>query len=326
VSNHPWNFYDRLLALSEKEAAQSDKRCERFTVGQVWTLCQSDAGAGLCMTPQDYSRTLSFPGTLAGRPLNELAAMLRSWQPFEAAIGMAAVNAALPFKAEHFDSVVELGNDAGNLAVFDHFLPRIRGARIVIVGRYPGLERYEVEYGLKVIERMPGPADYPDPAAEYLIPEADWLFLTASSIANKTFPRLAELGRKATTVLMGPTAPWLPQLSEWGIDFLAGVRINDADALARVIEEGGGRRIFEQAVSYCVADTGQQRVQQVKTRIAELAGRRDALKSSMEAWYGEHRSRFPDLSTLEGIQEELSALDTLYKQMWDARQPVKERT
>jgi len=319
MNESPWEFYDRLLALSEKEAAQSDKRCEQLTIGQVWTLCLSSGSAGLCMTPQDYSRTLSFPGTLAGRPLAELVPMLRSWQPFEAAIGMAAVNAALPFDANRFDDVVELGNEAGNLAVFDHFLPRIRGARIVVVGRYPGLERYEVEYGLKVVERMPGPADYPDPAAEYLIPEADWLFLTASSIANKTFPRLAELGRDATTVLMGPTTPWLPQLSEWGIDFLAGVCVGDTDALAQVVGEGGGRRIFEEAVSYRIADTGQQRVQAVKARIAELAGRRDALKSSMDAWYGEKRSRFPDLTLLEGVQEELSALDTVYKQMWDAR-------
>jgi len=320
VNRSPWEFYDRLLSLAGKEVAvQGSAVCERLMIGQVWTLCLSSGGAGLCMTPQDYSRTLAFPGTLAGRPLKELAPMLRSWQPFEATVGMAAVNASLPFDEKGFDGVVELGNEAGNLAVFDHFLPRIRGARIVVVGRYPGLERYEAEYDLKVIERLPIAADYPDPAADYLIPEADWLFLTASSIPNKTFPRLAELGRNATTVLMGPTTPWLPQLSEWGIDFLAGVRVGDADALVQVVEEGGGARIFEAAVSYTVADTGQQRMQQVKARIADLAEKRDALKSRMEAWYGEKRSRFPDLTLLEGIQQELSELDTAYKQMWDAR-------
>jgi len=319
MNRSPREFYDRLLALSGKEAAESGVACDRLVIGQVWALCRSAGGAGLCMTPQDYSRTLSFPGTLAGRALNELAPMLRSWQPFEAAVGMAAVNASLPFDEKGFDGVVELSNDSGNLAVFDHFLPLIRGARIVVVGRYPGLERYEAEYDLKVIERVPSASDYPDPAAEYLIPEADWLFLTASSIPNKTFPRLAELGRDATTVLMGPTTPWLPQLSEWGIDFLAGVSVNDVDALARVVEEGGGRRIFEEAVSYRIADTGQQRMQAVKSRIAELAGRRDALKERMEAWYGERRSRFPDLTLLEGIQDELSGLDTRYKRMWDVR-------
>jgi len=309
------DFYDWLI-----DRCGGDAAAQAVQIGLVWTLCRSDAQMGLAMTPQHYSRTLAFPGTLAGTPLKRLAASIRGWEPFEASVAMAAINAAIHVESSGFDHVVALPNAQGNLSVFDYFLPRIKGARIVVIGRYPGMDAYEAEYDLQVIERFPGANDYPDPAAEFLIPEADWVFLTASSIPNKTFPRLAELSRDAITVLMGPTTPWLPELSEWGIDFLAGVVVNDQALLAQSIAEGGGRAIFDAAVSYRVADIGQKRMQAVKQEIAELAERRDALKYEMGQWYeAGNTSRFPMLAGLEQVQADLSRLDTQYKYMWDVR-------
>lgn len=319
----PWKFYDWLVETANQRDAYNPGDCDRMTLGRVWTVCESGSASGLCMSPEAFSRTLSFPGLVAGSPIAEMTYGVCSWNPFEAAVGMAAINVTLPFDPTRFDDVKRLPNEQGNLAVFDYFLPKIKGARIVVVGRYPGLERYEKEYDLKVIERSPGESDYPDTAAEYLIPDADWLFLTASSIANKTFPRLAELGRDCSTVLMGPSTPWLPELADWGIDFLAGVSVNDRKLLTRIASEGGGRRIFEKAVSYFVADIGTNHMQAVQQQISMLAGQRDHLKELMDEWYDSHRQRFPDLAALEEIQDELSLLDTRYKQMWDIRQIEK---
>lgn len=271
------------------------------------------------MTPEHYSRTLDFPGTLAGSDLCTLAEEIKSWQPFEAGLAMAAINAANPFDADNFEYLIELPDAQGNLAVFDYFLPMLEHEKVVVIGRYPGLEAYEADYDLQVIERNPLGNDYPDPACEYLIAEADWLFLTASSITNKTFPRLAELSTDAVTVLMGPTTPWLPEFSQWGIDFLAGVVVNDVETLAQSVAEGGGRRIFDAAVSYKVADIGRGRMAAVKDEISQLAAKRDNLKNAMDSWYMQHSRRFPDLAQLERVQDELSLLDTLYKRLWDAR-------
>ena len=85
------------------------------------------------------------------------------------------------------------------------------------------------------------------------VPAADWVFLTASSLANKTFPRLAELARGATTVLMGPGTPWLAELAAFGIDYLAGVQVTDPGQLRRTVAEGGGTRLFEAGVQYRLA-------------------------------------------------------------------------
>ena len=55
-----------------------------------------------------------------------------------------------------------------------------------------------------------------------------------------------------TLVLMGSTTPWLSELADMGINYLAGVAITDADALRQTIAEGGGTRIFDVGEQYCV--------------------------------------------------------------------------
>ena len=163
----------------------------------------------------------------------------------------AAINGTsdLPAKAEPISLP-----GSSNLAVFEHFLPLICGQKVAVIGRYPGLSRYEQEVSMTVIERKPKSQDLPDPAAEYILPEADWVFLTATSIPNKTFPRLVELAQNAKLVLMGPTVPWLPDLADMGIDYLAGVAVTNPSALRQTVAEGGGVRIFETGIQYRVLE------------------------------------------------------------------------
>ena len=252
---NPWAVYDLLL----DHAAATDDVAEEVVMGLVWTLCRGGRGTGLAMTPAAAPRTLPWPGTLVGRPLAQLAGWLRDWDPHAASVGLAAVNAVintqdnpLLARARPLDKPLDRGAP-GNLAVFAHFLPQLAGRRVVVIGRYPGLDVLARELDLTVLERQPGPGDLPDPACEYLLPAADWVFLTASSLANKTFPRLAELARGATTVLMGPGTPWLAELAAFGIDYLAGVQVTDPGQLRRTVAEGGGTRLFEAGVQYRLA-------------------------------------------------------------------------
>jgi uncharacterized protein len=247
---HP--IYDMLL-----EQAASTSLVAEVLIGLTWTLCHvKDGGIGLAMSPSIPTRTLPWPGTLVGKKVTELTSQILSWNPYEATVAMAAINAVI-----NHDNPLLLASEpiqteqaAANLAVFEWFKPLLKDKRIVIVGRYPGLERYSAELDITVLERQPGADDMPDPACEYILPEADWVFLTASSIPNKTFPRLAELARDAKLVLMGPTVPWLPELVGFGVDYLAGIRIEQPEKLHQAIAEGGGTRIFECGANYCVTD------------------------------------------------------------------------
>ena len=251
LSNHdPWAVYELLLAQTTSTA-----QVDEVLIGQVWTMCRStDGGLGLAMTPPvPASRTLAFSGTLQGRPINQLAAWVRSWNPTEAVLGMAAINACLN-RPDNTTSRTAQRLAPGNLAVFEHFAPQLEGRQVVVVGHYPGIECYQKRMSLCILERQPAAGDLPDPACEFVIPEADWVFLTSSSLPNKTFPRLAQLACDAQLVLMGPTTPWLPQLAMFGVDYLAGVVVEDPVLLRRTIAEGGGTRLFEGAVRYAITD------------------------------------------------------------------------
>lgn len=146
------------------------------------------------------------------------------------------------------------------------------------------------------------------------------MFLTASAITNKTFPRLAELAKGARTVLMGPTTPWLPELAAWGIDILAGIEVLDPVALRQTVAEGGGVRIFQGPVRYRIAALDAAlRLTWLKDRIAALFAEKEKLDRAMETWYLTRRERFPDWARLESVRDRLSLLDTAYKALWDAQ-------
>ena len=250
MTMHP--IYDMLL-----EQAASTSLVTEVLIGLTWTLCQvKDGGLGLAMSPGIPTRTLPWSGTLAGKNVTELAIQILSWNPYEATVAMAAINAVINHDNPLLltSEPIQTEQAPANLAVFEWFKPLLKDKRIVIVGRYPGMERYAAEFNINVLERQPGPGDLPDPACEYLLPNADWVFLTASSIPNKTFPRLTELARDAKLVLMGPTVPWLPELVGFGVDYLAGIRIEQPEKLHQAIAEGGGTRIFECGANYCVTD------------------------------------------------------------------------
>jgi hypothetical protein len=153
-----------------------------------------------------------------------------------------------------------------------------------------------------------------------MLPAADWVFLTASSITNKTFPRLAELAQHATTVLMGPTVPWLPELHNFAIDYLAGVEIIDPEKLYQTVAEGGGVRIFDNAVRYRIVDlTPANSMDWLKNQIATDYTDRQRLSQAMEQWYSTgNNARFPEFDQLHYLTTKLSRMDSSYKCLWDS--------
>lgn len=236
------------------KAREVDATIDRLTIGLTWTSCRAGNELGLAMSPGIASRVLPWPGTIAGRRVSEVACWLESWDPFEATVGLASANAAINVSHNALLQSARTLEGAGNLAVFQHYRPKLGGKKIVVIGRYPGLE--EVLQGLDatVIERNPGGGDLPDSAAEFVLPEADWVFVTATSLINKTFYRLVELSRHAVTVLMGPSTPWLAEWAEFGVDIVAGVRVVDANCAECIAAEGGGTRLFGSGVRYAVAE------------------------------------------------------------------------
>lgn len=295
---------------------------EDVVLGLTWTYVRSE-GVGLAMGPEQANRMLPWSGTLRGRALNEVAPWIHSWNPIEAAVAMATINSSInhhnPLQAQATPIMPQ--DEPANLSVFEHFLPQLQGKKVAVVGRYPGLERYQTCCDMTVLERHPQSGDVPDQACEYVLPESEWVFMTASTLTNKTFPRLAELAKDSQLVLMGPTVPWLSELAEFGVDYLAGVTIRNEEHLKQTVAEGGGTRIFETGVEYRVLDLREVEMQWHRLAIEDLVARREQLKLSMEQWYDQNsfNVRYPRWQELARIDDELSLLDSRFKLLWDDR-------
>jgi uncharacterized protein (DUF4213/DUF364 family) len=81
----------------------------------------------------------------------------------------------------------------------------------------------------------------PAERAADMIPRADILIATGTTLINGTLEGLLALARPgAEIVVVGPTASMLPEaFFRRGVRIVGGVRVNDADALLDVLSEGG---------------------------------------------------------------------------------------
>ncbi len=315
----PKRIYECLLDYCSTTAI-----IDQVSIGLVWTICRSQLSgrqqSGLAMTPQSPTRTLRWPGTLVNKPVKDIARWVLQWEPYQATVGMAALNSSINACTQTPPGMsLHPHPGAANLTVFEHFLPQLKEKKVVVIGHYPGIEDYIDNYGWQVVERQPAAGDLPDPASEFLLPEADWVFLSASTIPNKTFPRLAQLSQSATTVLMGPTVPWLAELQSFGVDYLAGVEVVNEDALFQTAQEGGGVRIFETGVQYkVIAINDEVTASWLKQQIAETFAGKERLNLVMEQWYSAgNNERFPQYAELQAVNQKLSRLDLAYKKVWD---------
>lgn len=241
-------IYDLLL-----DRACSGAPVRRILLGLNWSVGEVEA-CGLCFSPSDSPRTLDWPGTLSGRAARDVTPWIRSLEPTAATVGAAIINAVVngPENTCLQRSTPLEPRCSPHLAVFEHFAPLVSGARVVVVGRYPGLERVWSSADYACLERRTTPGTFPESVAGQVLSGADWVFLTASSLVNKTLPRLLTLSRGARVVLMGPSLPWLGEWADFGVHYLAGVSVADRAELFRVAGEAGGTRIFADSVRYRV--------------------------------------------------------------------------
>ncbi len=234
-----WAIYDRLL-----EEIPEDAVVNACLVGRNWTVVDS-GWMGLAMTYRGDSIGTTLKPPHAGRRLSDMAACLKSWNLYEASLGMAAVNSYYN-TPERVGSWLNKPLDAirGSGALTD-LLNSISGKKVVVIGHFPNMKAMAERCDLTVLERNPQDGDLPDSAAEYVLPEQDFVFITGMTVTNKTLPRLLVLSTQATVVLMGPSVPLAPWWFEQGVDVLAGMIVVDPAQAWRYCQEGGMKGPFE---------------------------------------------------------------------------------
>jgi uncharacterized protein len=235
---------------------------ERAVIGLFFTGVKLNAGvAGCCATPRDAvpgdvccpvsARAVGYQ-SLAGRPAAELMQDALSENGLRRAVGIAALNALCELCWQRRPTPgMELlpGVDAFDATGLQD------GDRIVLVGAFipflKELKRRRLPY--LVLERNPAalkpeemPFYRPAEAAAEIVPAADVLLVTGSTLLNDTLEDLLAMARPETRVtVVGPTIGMLPDaFVARGADILGSVRITRPVDFLDLLAEGGSAPHF----------------------------------------------------------------------------------
>lgn len=207
---------DELLAALPRPVAEAP--VDDVLVGLYWTAVRVGGRLGLANTWAGAPCCLATDPPGAGQwhmqRGYDLAASLRAAQPVTASLGLAALNALLPLPTA---AAVELN-------ARDLLLARGQGRRVALVGHFaftPALRAAARQ--LWVLELDPTDGDLPASAAPEVLPQAEVVGVTATTLLNGTFEDLARLfAPQALVVMLGPSTPLSPVLFDFGVDVLAG--------------------------------------------------------------------------------------------------------
>ncbi len=231
---------------------------ERAVVGLFFTGVKLSNGfAGACATPiktipeavccPTSVMAMPFPGKMRGRRAADLAREALEGHSIRRAVGIATVNALAECcwqRRPRPDTRLLVGVDA-----FDATEIR-RGDTVVVVGAFvPFLKELKRRgHSFLVLEQDPAtlkpeelPFFRPAEQAREIVPQADVLLITGSTLVNATLEDLLALARpEARVTIVGPTVGLLPDaFFARGADILGCVRITEPDAFLDLLAEGG---------------------------------------------------------------------------------------
>jgi uncharacterized protein (DUF4213/DUF364 family) len=222
---------------------REDAPLRSILVGAHWTVvCSRRCGMAstvLGNKPHGHERVRDV-GRLQERSALELAEFARSDNLLEASIGVAAINSLLEVNEA---GVVEV--NAGEVLV-----QHGKGKNVALVGHFPFIPELRQAAGqLWVLEQRPTEGEYPAEAASELIPQADVVALTGSSLINHTLDGLLDLCRRdAMVMVLGPSTPLSPVLFQHGATYISGTHVIDEKLILHAVAQGAVFRQLEEGV------------------------------------------------------------------------------
>jgi uncharacterized protein len=226
-------------------------------IGLGYTAVQHESGyAGVAWTPEESAPSCTHfkaAGSLAGSPARELLALLANeTSGLARAVGLATANAilaALPRPAGIKEEVIASLNitDADHVAMVGFFGPIINslkktGCRLDIIELNP-------ERGENTLTPLQG---------KEALASCTVAIITGVTLINNTFDTVTEaLGNPRAAVLLGPSSPLCGEIFHGTkISHVAGSRVINADAVLRIVSEGGGTMIMKPYLKFETVLTG----------------------------------------------------------------------
>lgn len=239
-----WKLYDDMIDGIPKDIVVED-----MVVGEHFALVKSTVGTGIASAYPEDTRLPEFIKEFKGRKLYEVAECIKSWNLTESGIGLAAINS-------YYNSVEVVESRGINLnknrfmedRLNDPFISYqndIKGKKVAVVGHFHYLEQlFAPVCDLSIIESDPIEGDFPETAAPYILPEQDFVVLSAYTLQSKLLPWYLELCKNAYVVLVGPITPMEPSLFDYGVNDLSGFVIREEAQCKNIISGNQRNSMF----------------------------------------------------------------------------------
>lgn len=171
-------------------------------------------------------------GLLLEQPPMIVAEYIHADGTIQAAVGLATINALL--------TVDE--NRCTEVNARDLILRRGADKRVAMVGHFPFVPAVrEAAETLDVLELNPRGKDRPADDAAKVLPRADVVAITGTTLLNHTFDDLIGLcDPKAYVLVLGGSTPLTPRFFSVGVDVVAGTQVGDIEGSLLTISQGGG--------------------------------------------------------------------------------------
>jgi len=196
---------------------------------------------------------IQFAGNLTKKNLSELLSWSYEPPSLKRIIGIATVNAISQHIFKMKNLYPKIMGDSYE------YLDINQDTSITIIGLIKPLIRKLSEITQKIIlieDTISGSSEFSKFPFKNSIDQlekeelsTDILFCTGTALINNTIEDVLELFRnKAGKILLiGPTVSMIPDiLFDYGVDIVGGMEIFDSEATLKVLQEGGGTKIFKQ--------------------------------------------------------------------------------
>ena len=242
-----WEMYNALI----DEIPEDITADEIFVGAEAAYVVSSAGGFGYAGFRDYYQRAPAMTKNMLGLSLKEVASCIKSWNFREASIGHAAICSYYNSRETAEKNGIEiLEKKRVEERLKDPFISsqnKVKGKKVAVVGHFPFLESLLGPVcDMSIIEWDPYEGDFPYSAIEYLLPEADFAFLTCAGFSDKTMEHMLDLSQNAEEVtIVGPATPLAPQLFAFGVTDLSGFVVTDNALAARVTAGSENARIFD---------------------------------------------------------------------------------
>ncbi len=166
-------------------------------------------------------------GSMSAR---DLAMWLLENEWLRAGIGMASLN-----------SLLDIEHDKLQETNAKHIIAaRSAGKNLMVVGRFPFVKMIQPNVrNLWVMEKKTCADCISEEEGYQLLPEADVVAITGSSLINHTFERIISHCRTdSLKIMLGPSTPLSPVLFDYGVDVIGGALAERVDTVLAEVEQG----------------------------------------------------------------------------------------